>query len=458
MKKTNAYIIKMHENVIKLIDSGELENAKKIINSILSEKGFNKTSETQIKFNFASLYIDIAGYYSKDIQYLDEADLILKKTSDVFKKIKNTIPKEFELNLKLNTASIFLIKYDVQYAKNQALNKNYKLTYNELNSIYDIENLLLDSIKIYRECFKLNLEKEEQYNIRNNIANCLIRAGRYIESIELLNENQNQNPERWQSFASYADALFNFGVSGLLPLTVSFFLKIIESDSKSLSLNPYELAKNEIVNNKDFCIKKLNDFGLTYNEGMIQMNNIKEKEEFKSLNQLRQFVLINNLALNEHSIYCRCKDARIDNLKIGRLDGSEHNASNYNLLKLDGIVNRLLSEFSYCRFLFFLHISGISNTPDDVEFSNLSNENDLLGYCNEQLRTSYRLAYSVLDKIMNGIVELYKLNKTKNTYFENLFSKNRLELNDKNNIHLAALFSISIELNQEDGVLTQIPQ
>ncbi len=54
---------------------------------------------------------------------------------------------------------------------------------------------------------------------------------------------------------------------------------------------------------------------------------------------------------------------------------------------------------------------------------------------------------------MNGIVELYKLNKSKNTYFENFFSKNRSELKNKNNIHLASLFSISSELNIEIGNL-----
>lgn len=312
---------------------------------------------------------------------------------------------------------------------------------------------MLDSIKLYRECFKTNSEEEEAYNIRNNLANCLTRTGRYIEAIELLFENQIKNPNRWQSFASYGDALFNFRETGLLPLTISFLLKIIEAHSKSLSLQPYEFAKISILQNRSVCIKNIESNGWKFKEELVEQNNKEEAEEFKSLNQLRQFVLSNNLALSEHSIYCKCKDAKTDNLKIGRLDGSEHNMSNYDLIKLDGIVNRLLSEFSYARLLYFSHISGISNETDDVEFSSLSNENDLLGYCNEQLRTSYRLAYSSLDKIMNGVVELYKLNKAKSTYFENLFSKNRDELQHKNNIHLAALFSISSELNQENGNL-----
>ncbi|MBP6155287.1 MAG: hypothetical protein KA457_10745 [Chitinophagales bacterium] len=450
---TNLNIPELHKNVIELIDSGDLENAKNIIVSVLSKKNLSKTYEPQIKFNFASLYIDIADYYSNNAQHLDEADLILKKTLDVFKKVEKNIPEELRLSFKLNNARVFLIKYDALYAKKQITNNNYKLTYFELDSIYDIEDYLLDSIKLYRECLKINLAEEEKYNIKNNTANCLIRTGRYIEAIELLEENKNINSERWQSYASYGDALFNFRETGLLPLTISFYLKVIGAQTKALSLNPYEIAKNNILNNFNICIRDLKTYGFDFKEEFIEKNDKEEIVEFKTLDKLRQFVLKNNLALNEHSIYCKCKDAKIDNLKIGRLNGSEHNMSDYDLLKLDGIVNRLLSEFSYARFLYFLHISGKTNTTEDVEFSSLSSENDLLGYCNERLRTSYRLAYSSLDKIMNGIVELYKLNKSKNTYFENFFSKNRSELKNKNNIHLASLFSISSELNIEIGNL-----
>ena len=109
---TNLNIPELHKNVIELIDSGDLENAKNIIVSVLSKKNLSKTYEPQIKFNFASLYIDIADYYSNNAQHLDEADLILKKTLDVFKKVEKNIPEELRLSFKLNNARVFLIKYD----------------------------------------------------------------------------------------------------------------------------------------------------------------------------------------------------------------------------------------------------------------------------------------------------------------------------------------------------------
>jgi hypothetical protein len=347
MKKTNAYIIKMHEDVIKLIDSGKLENAKKIINSNLSEKGFNKTSETQIKFNFASLYIDIADYYSKDARYLDEADLILKKTSDVFKKIKNTIPKEFELNLKLNTARIFLIKYDVQYAKNQLINNNNQLTYSKLNSIYDIENYLLDSIRFYRDCFKEILDNQELYSIRNNIANCLIRVGWYIEAIELLNENINTNPERWQSHASYGDALFNFRETGLLPLTTSYFLKVIDAQNNALALNPYKIAERDILNNRAICVRELKEYGVVFKDEFIEINNKEELDEFSTLNQLRQFVLKNNLALNEQSTDF--------NMSLITVDGKILISNNYTSTSS---INNVIDMKNYSNGVYFLQIKS----------------------------------------------------------------------------------------------------
>ena len=75
----------------------------------------------------------------------------------------------------------------------------------------------------------------------------------------------------------------------------------------------------------------------------------------------------------------------------------------------------------------------------------------------ENLRTSYRLAYSILDKIGNAILLLYNINKDIHVYFETLFANEeiKLELSNKSNIHLTALYSLSLDLNKDKGVFKE---
>jgi len=160
---------------------------------------------------------------------------------------------------------------------------------------------------------------------------------------------------------------------------------------------------------------------------------------------LRKYSLENSLTLNEHSIYCNCNDSAKDMLSFSS------NFEDKKLRILDGIINRIVSEYGFSRLLFFNHISGVSNSSNDILFTESAQETDLLGYHIEQLRTCYRNIYSILDKIMNGIFIQLGLKRNSEDYFESFFSTRNKELNCQNSIHLAALYSISCELNQNNG-------
>lgn len=438
-----------------LIDSGKLEESLLIIDSLLINNNELPFEEAiKIKLNLSSFYLSIAAKFSCDFSKLDKADLLVTKALQIFKKYGEQISGELSSFVKLNNAKAYGIKYDIFYAKNQSTKGNLKLTYTDVNTIYDIDNYLLDSIRLYRQCLIENNNAIEGYNIRNNLANNLSRVGRYIEALQFFEENKTQFPDRWQSFASYGDTLFNFYETGLIPVTATLLINIGESYLFASKIKEKSLFQN----NLEIITTELKIMGFDFDWDLITESREDEENQFKSLSEIRQFVLKYHLSLNEHSVYCKCTDSNIDNLRIALSSGSLHNIEDYDLLKLDGIINRIISEFAYSRQLYCNHVYGLSTTPEDIEFSKLSNKSDLLGYRNEELRNSYRLTYSVLDKIMNGVIELFKIRENGHTYFENFFSIYKEQLKVQKSIHLVALYSISSELNQQNGMLKHFKQ
>lgn len=159
-----------------------------------------------------------------------------------------------------------------------------------------------------------------------------------------------------------------------------------------------------------------------FDEHTIEKNDIEEKLDFELFSEFRKFTMMNELSLNEHSLFCNCKDSKIDNLKIGLTNGSSHKNSNF--IVLNSIANRMISEFAYSRLLYYSFRADFAIGPDDIEFANILDHNhiDIYGYRIEYLRVSYRLAYSILDKIGNAILLLYNIKVDSRVYFETLFS------------------------------------
>ncbi len=375
-------------DAIDLLQKGEIDSLLEKINNVLKSK-----PELKWKLMFATLYLDCAEFLMVNRHKIEESDLLITKALQLYKKHENNAENTLFFNL--NKARAYGLRYDIIYMKNQIEIYNYNtIDYTNLKSIYDIEYYLTDCIKLYRDSLKeVNLDEEERYNIRNNLAQHLASAGRFIESLELFEINMKNELKRWQSFASYGDILHTFAKVSLLPSTISLHLNICESYLNAQKSDPHLKGSNSIAINMDHHVKVLKSYNCHLTDEVIKTNRKEEAEEFQSLNQYRKFVLSNSLSLNEHSLYCKCKDAKIDNLKIGTLSGSVHVHDNNKIEILDGFANRILSEFCYSWFLYFNHISGISTNPNDVEFSNISIQNDDVGYKVEQIRSSYRLIW-----------------------------------------------------------------
>ncbi len=89
-----------------------------------------------------------------------------------------------------------------------------------------LENHLQLAISNYWRSLKICEIEDEKYNIRNNLANCLVSAGRFIEAISLFNQNIKENPDRFQSLASWGHAMENLKDASILPDIPSFYFVV----------------------------------------------------------------------------------------------------------------------------------------------------------------------------------------------------------------------------------------
>jgi len=419
----NDSIQKIFHSVDALIEQNKYNEALVVIDNVIAGKMPEVGSLEDSKTIVASLYIDVVESMLKTDPENCQPISHLNKALGIFNQSSSQNPNA-NVFLACNRARVIMLKYDYDYIQNNVITTNRILTYDTVSSIYYIKDTISEAIRLYWEALTNCPDENERYNIRNNLANALSRAGRRIEALTLLRRNTETKPERWQSHGSYAHALTNLYQSALIAETPSFHMLAIEHYQKS-ELTAPESMKEEIRRNIFRHSNRLNLFGFMVSEESQEKNHKEEKGDFIKHNEYRKFVLLNDLSLSEHSLHCHCRDATKDNLKIGRLSGSLHRGKGKSFPLVDSLVNRLISEFTFIRLLYYNYVQGSSNFPEDIDFSTVSNE-DTTGYKIEELRTSYRIAYGILDKIKKGIILLFELEEDNQTYFENFFDgKNR---------------------------------
>src|SRR5690554_131967 len=223
------------------------------------------------------------------------------------------------------------------------------------------------------------------------------------------------------------------------PITISLFAEIYRL---------FNIASEQNISLKE--IKESVEFGKTKSAEFLVNNNIKldtlekefalNNEEYQNHPKNLKFFLDNFLSLSEHSLYCKCNGAKIDDLAIG-FPGFV--TTGKKIIQLELLNNRLKSEFSLARQLYFDYIKR--NQIDNVHYENVVNgiENGLKA---EYLRTSFRQCFGILDKIAEGLCLLLDLEvkERENIYFESFWNpRNNPErwtkINEFENIHLTEI-------------------
>lgn len=426
---------------------GNIHNCFEVLDNLVSnEFKIDKTELRRIQLICAERYINSSDLFLSSFAYDNEVlDSISSKVNKALGLYNQNIsilinetanPWVFDLN----RARAKMVLSDVERLKSQKPSKK---------SI----DLLSESISYYWEGLKFCPDVDEVYHIKNNLANSLARMGRFCEALSILNENIGTGLEKFQSYASWSDQMEIFARASILTPNLSMSLVMIERFKQAIQYCDDSATKTKL----DIQIKQLVDEikanDIDYSCETIIENRWDEEKYFSQQSDYRKFVLENQLALNEHSTYCFCNHSAKDDLQIGANIGTQH--IHLKLTELDIMVNRMVSEFAYARFLLYGYVEQSHDFPEDLVFTNFIDYN-VLGYRVEGLKTCYRLSYSLLDKIKNGLVVLLNLEMTdserKKTYFEDLFDR-RKDIDITRNYHLMALYSISRDLSRNTGKL-----
>ena len=80
------------------------------------------------------------------------------------------------------------------------------------------------------------------------------------------------------------------------------------------------------------------------------------------MSDFRKFCLDNYLTLSEHGLYCKCVGSARDNLTIPTLTGVVGDF----VVPMEMVLNRLKSEFSFSRRLYFEFLTH--KVEDDLQY------------------------------------------------------------------------------------------
>lgn len=356
------------------------------------------------------------------------------------------------------TLTTAITEDSIDYCLANGFHAIYKITIQEKDNFFpypeSVKDSLFDAKQSYLKAFKkINLDELNDYSIQvlTNLGNNLNHSGRIVEALQLFDMVLTHNPTFPQAVVSKADGLRYMLQTTNCPITISLFAEIyrlfnIASEQK--------IILEEIKETVELGKKKSAEF-LTFNN--IEIDKLGKEfdlnnEEYQNHPENIKFFLDNYLSLSEHSLYCKCNGAKIDDLAIG-FPGFV--TTNKKIIQLELLNNRLKSEFSLARQLYFDYIKR--NQIDNVHYENVVNgiENGLKA---EYLRTSFRQCFGILDKIAEGLCLLLDLEvkDRENIYFESFWNpRNNPErwtkINEFENIHLTALFSIACDLNKKNG-------
>jgi hypothetical protein len=416
-----------------LLDQEQFDEARKIIEQTLQDIS-SLEAEKKI-FVEAQLYgflIDI-GCESGNEDDLKSAISFFETNETALEKVVTKSSYYYNLaNAKHGLGKIF-------YANNRGV-----------HSIATTKDKFQEPINLYWLAYKTIDTKDQSLTtqILINLSNSLITVSRIVEGLQFLDIVLKQQPNYPQALISRGDNLHYLSQVTNCSVTIALYTQIYKSYDNGIltnSLPPSILKRCEY--HKEEAIKTIHSYG--FDTSNLNKEIEETEKEYNQHSDLRKFCLDNFLTLNEHAIYCNCVAAEKDDLQIGVPQGTFKG----NLVpKLELLLNRMKSEFSFARWMFYK-----SNTEEpfdnDVKFSELL-DGEIINSQTEFLRTSYRICYGILDKIALGICKLYNID-SKRIFFETFWDepKRNGELNKVKNIHLNALYSIACDLNTKTGEL-----
>lgn len=287
----------------------------------------------------------------------------------------------------------------------------------------------------------------------------LMELSRWFEPLYYLNiakEKLNHNTNAIYSRALLLEAIKDktcLNYSGLL------LLKIIDTCMEAYKL-PQTLAeqRSQLKTLERKCRSDIRNYNL--NLKTLRKHKSKVKKSTNQYNKYKKYCIENQLYLNEHSFYCECEKAIIDNLKIE----TSHQHTKIEWVKqFNSILDIAIYDFVIARYSFY-------NSFEEVKAPNLYTSVDkkiesIIGIKNALIKNSFKTLYSILDQIAHGIFQVMEIdyisklenkfpdiNERPKIYFLNMWDDNLELFDDKHfeeNIYLTSLYSISRDLSKK---------
>ena len=411
------------DNISHLIDLGAFLEAEQATIDLLKQierKDDGTDAFVIFNFNAAGFLVDIAHALSNR----EHARRAVKIFGSLESKIEGAIDSH-------------LYFYNLANAKCNIVDQKstFDLSFSSIETLVEAKNDYWKSIK---EARKIGEEFPEQYV---NLANCLKRQFRLSEALWYYDNIRELAPEIPQSWINRSEALLMLNT-----VSNSYSTKMLYEISSG-----YSQASHSKVVPPDYAAY-YGEQAERFKQRISENDHAETQKEFQELSEYRKYCCRHNLTLSEHGLYCACAGTARDNLTIPILSTTVSGAF---IPQMEAVLNRLKSEFSMARRLYFEYASsevGTNNLVHEECFTDLET-NECLGINFEKLRTAFRLCFGILDKIGLAICEHHSL-KPRNgiVYFQNFWQLDHGNRREKfeaiKNPGLLALYSIATDLNE----------
>lgn len=429
--------IKLRDKITTLLDQSRYNEALEELNIQADIFIDNKKDDLFLLAEIAGSYITL-GSESYNITSVEKGLSIFQINREI---LKTAITED-----------------SIDYCLGNGFHAIYKITIQEKDNFFpnpeNVKDSHFDAKQSYLKAFKkIKLDELNDYSIQvlTNLGNNLNHSGRIVEALQLFDMVLIHNPTFPQAVVSKAVGLQYMLHITNCPITISLFAEMYRL---------YNIASQQNIFLEE--IRQTVELGKEKSANFLTNNNIKldtlkkeftlNNEEYQNHPENLKFFLDNFLSLSEHSLYCKCNGAKIDDLAIG-FPGFE--TTDVKIIQLELLNNRIKSEFSLARQLYFDFLN--QNQIDNIHYENAVN-GIVNGIKYEQLRTSFRQCFGILDKIAEGLCYLFDLEikEGENIYFESFWNSNNKPdrwtfINEFKNIHLTALYSIACDLNKKNG-------
>lgn len=427
------------------LDKNEETNNKITILEVISKKISNKDCLDYVRISQGNL-LHFLGERTESIELLQKA---LDKTSIDQNNLNASFKTAFLFIRGKICLHLYAVKFNNGHLDNTKL-ENYGDLFEAKKHFSILLNMYLSDKSI-----------ANSVNIGTALLHyCMIlgHLSRYVESFSLLDELGLKHTDLKENIALARFLMLQKIAENTCDTTNPFMLIRLEEllDISIESPNLYkrnhlllEETRKDIETKLEKCMLLNN---VTKEE--LKLFSHQAKIESEKYNHHQKFIQNNHLTLNEHSLYCECKDAIIDNLTIN--SACEHTKTE-KTEKYQLLIKKIILDFDNARKTYFRATEKASSSSlyKTSTKSQIDKGNVLMTPETNELISSFSKCFSILDKIASGVNSVFEIEtdikKKKKIFFNSFFRRNdvkRIINREPNNLFLIAMYSISQDLDK----------